>query len=191
MVRVAVNGYGVIGKRVADAVVQQSEIVLAGISDIGRDWRLHVATARGLRLFGATAEHADAVSSAGLDEVDIVVECPPKRIAARNADEYRRRARTRTPILQREPVSLVEVASDGTVYAFMLGHGQLRASEPAAMFATVSEGFGTSYLLHLTVDPSDPNRLFAASADGEILHSIDHGRTWRRLAGAAPAENKE
>ena len=40
--RVAVNGYGVIGKRVADAVAQQEDMELAGVSDISADWRARV-----------------------------------------------------------------------------------------------------------------------------------------------------
>ncbi|WP_404381694.1 hypothetical protein [Caenispirillum salinarum] len=50
-IRVAVNGYGVIGKRVADAVARQDDMVLAGVSDIGTDWRPHMATRKGFRLF--------------------------------------------------------------------------------------------------------------------------------------------
>jgi glyceraldehyde-3-phosphate dehydrogenase (NAD(P)) len=37
--RVAVNGYGVIGKRVAAAVVRQADMQLAGVSDVVTDWR--------------------------------------------------------------------------------------------------------------------------------------------------------
>jgi glyceraldehyde-3-phosphate dehydrogenase/erythrose-4-phosphate dehydrogenase len=33
-IRVAVNGYGVIGKRVADAVARQDDMQLAGVSDV-------------------------------------------------------------------------------------------------------------------------------------------------------------
>lgn len=33
-IRVAVNGYGVIGKRVADAVALQSDMDLAGVVDV-------------------------------------------------------------------------------------------------------------------------------------------------------------
>ena len=36
--RVAVNGYGVIGKRVAAAVVRQEDTSLAGVSDVLTDW---------------------------------------------------------------------------------------------------------------------------------------------------------
>ena len=39
ILRVAVNGYGVIGKRVADAVAAQDDMVLSGVCDIQTDWR--------------------------------------------------------------------------------------------------------------------------------------------------------
>lgn len=42
-VRVAVNGYGVIGKRVADAVALQEDMALAGVADVVHDYRLQVA----------------------------------------------------------------------------------------------------------------------------------------------------
>lgn len=42
-VRVAVNGYGVIGKRIADAVVLQDDMKLVGLADIVKDWRIKVA----------------------------------------------------------------------------------------------------------------------------------------------------
>ena len=37
--RVAVNGYGVIGKPVAAAVMQEDDMALAGVSDVMTDWR--------------------------------------------------------------------------------------------------------------------------------------------------------
>jgi glyceraldehyde-3-phosphate dehydrogenase (NAD(P)) len=100
-IRVAVNGYGVIGKRVAAAVTLQEDMSLAGVSDVVTDWRAHMVTRSGFSLFGATTEHADAMRSAGLtvtgtlDELlghaDVVVDCTPKRIAAKNIEVYRRR----------------------------------------------------------------------------------------------------
>lgn len=39
-VRVAVNGYGVIGKRVADAVALQEDMALAGVADVVHDLSL-------------------------------------------------------------------------------------------------------------------------------------------------------
>jgi glyceraldehyde-3-phosphate dehydrogenase (NAD(P)) len=99
--RVAVNGYGVIGKRVAGAVAIQPDMVLVGVSDVVTDWRAHMAINNGFRLFGATAEHVEAMRRAGLDvtgtlddllgEAEVVVDCTPKRIAAKNVDTYRNR----------------------------------------------------------------------------------------------------
>lgn len=98
-IRVAVNGYGVIGKRVAGAVAQQDDMALAGVCDVVADWRPRVATMIGFRLYGASAENADAMKKAGLDvsgtlddllgEADIVVDCTPKNVAARNVERYR------------------------------------------------------------------------------------------------------
>lgn len=82
------------------------------------------------------------------------------------------------------PVSLVEVTPDGAVYAFVLGQGLVRSGEPPAGFETVSNAFGEAYLLHLAGDPADPGRLFAATGEGRILASADHGRTWAPLTGS-------
>lgn len=100
-IRVAVNGYGVIGKRVADAVARQDDMELVGVADISVDWRPRMALQKGFRLYGATGEHAEAMRNAGLDVAgtlddqlgtsDLVVDCTPKRIAAANVENYRQR----------------------------------------------------------------------------------------------------
>lgn len=100
-IRVAVNGYGVIGKRVADAVALQPDMVLAGVCDVVTDWRARMALAKGYPLFGATAEHSTAMRAGGLaiegtlddllGRADVVVDCTPKRIAAANVEAYRKR----------------------------------------------------------------------------------------------------
>jgi len=53
-VRVAVNGYGVIGKRVADAVGLQPDMTLVGVADVAADYRVAIAAQRGFHLFGST-----------------------------------------------------------------------------------------------------------------------------------------
>jgi glyceraldehyde-3-phosphate dehydrogenase (NAD(P)) len=100
-VRVGVNGYGVIGKRVAAAVASQPDMSLEGVSDVVTDWRAQIVEQKGFRLFGATAEHVTAMREAGLEvsgilddllgRVDVIVDCTPKRIAAKNVELYRRR----------------------------------------------------------------------------------------------------
>lgn len=100
-IRVAVNGYGVIGKRVAGAAAQQDDMIVEGISDVIADWRARAAIMKGFKLYGATASHADAMRKSGLDisgtlddllgTVDVVVDCTPKKIAAQNVELYRQR----------------------------------------------------------------------------------------------------
>ncbi len=100
-IRVAVNGYGVIGKRVADAVASQDDMALVGIADIETDWRMRMALRRGFRLFASLPDRADAMRKAGLeiagtlDELigatDVVVDCTPSRVGAANAERYRAR----------------------------------------------------------------------------------------------------
>jgi glyceraldehyde-3-phosphate dehydrogenase (NAD(P)) len=100
-IRVAVNGYGVIGKRVAAAVALQKDMSLAGISDVVTDWRARMVLRNGFRLFGATGEHASRMRAVGLEvagtledllgQCDVAVDCTPKQVAAKNIDSYRRR----------------------------------------------------------------------------------------------------
>ena len=98
-VRVAINGYGVIGKRVADAVALQPDMEVAGICDAVADWRTQVAVQKGFPVFAATEAAAEAMAkaempSAGmlgdlLEQADVVVDCTPKRVAAANVAGYR------------------------------------------------------------------------------------------------------
>jgi glyceraldehyde-3-phosphate dehydrogenase (NAD(P)) len=100
-IRVAVNGYGVIGKRVADAVRTQEDMTLVGVADVATDWRTRVLETAGVPLFAATPQaleelHSVGVPTAGslddlLDEVDVIVDCTPKRVAADNVPLYRAR----------------------------------------------------------------------------------------------------
>ncbi|WP_458040512.1 MULTISPECIES: type II glyceraldehyde-3-phosphate dehydrogenase [Bacteria] len=97
-VRVAVNGYGVIGKRVADAVLAQPDMELAGIADVATDWRIKAAIGRA-PIYAATAEAAAGMADAGVEvagtlhellhSADIVVDTTPKHVAAGNVAHYR------------------------------------------------------------------------------------------------------
>ncbi|MBI5930562.1 MAG: type II glyceraldehyde-3-phosphate dehydrogenase [Chloroflexi bacterium] len=98
-VRVAVNGYGVIGKRIADAVVAQEDMELVGVVDVVSDWRIKVATEKRYPVFAATVQAYNQMKAVGinvagtLDEllahVDIIADATPKKIAAANLEKYR------------------------------------------------------------------------------------------------------
>lgn len=97
--RVAVNGYGVIGKRVADAVTLQDDMDLVGVADVVYDYRIRVAVERGYSVFASDLEHRSEMEAAGvpiagtledlLERAEIVVDCTPKRVGAQNRECYR------------------------------------------------------------------------------------------------------
>ena len=98
MIRVGVNGYGTIGKRVADAVVAQSDMELAGVAKTRPNFEADAALRRGYPLYAALPDSVDAFSDAGIDvagtladlleEVDVVVDCCPSGIGAENREQY-------------------------------------------------------------------------------------------------------
>lgn len=100
-VRVAVNGYGVIGKRIADAVARQEDMVLAGVADVAADWRIAVARQKGYPVYAGTPDAARHMADAGLEPAgalddlleiaDVVVDCTPKGVASTNVSRYRSR----------------------------------------------------------------------------------------------------
>ncbi len=73
---------------------------LVGISHVATDWRMRIVTRKGFSLYSATQEHARAMEQAGLrvtgileellGQVDVVVDCTPKKFGAKNAEAYRR-----------------------------------------------------------------------------------------------------
>ena len=97
-IRVGVNGYGVIGKRVADAVALQDDMELIGVSDVVFDYRIRVAVERGYPVYASLSENRPVMEEAGipvagtikdlLDKVDIVVDCTPKGVGAKNKELY-------------------------------------------------------------------------------------------------------
>lgn len=96
-VRVAINGYGVIGKRAADAVLLQPDMELVGIADVVTDWRIQSA-AKTFPIFASTDEAAEDMRRAGLPlagslddlirQVDVIADTTPKHVAAENLSRY-------------------------------------------------------------------------------------------------------
>lgn len=97
-ITVAVNGYGVIGKRVADAVKQQEDMELIGVADVVTDYRIKTAAVLGLDIYAALPDKVQAMREADipvagtlddlLRKVDVVADCTPKKIGAANKVLY-------------------------------------------------------------------------------------------------------
>lgn len=89
-VKVAVNGFGTIGKRVADAVSRQPDMELVGVAKTRPSFEARRAAERGYRLYVAGSGSADAFAAAGLrvegtlDDLlgasDVVVDATPEKV---------------------------------------------------------------------------------------------------------------
>jgi len=98
-VRVAVNGYGTIGKRVADAVSLQPDMKLVGVAKTRPNYEATRAVAKGYPIYLAGGGSKDAFDAAGLPvagrvedllrEVDLVVDAAPDKVGRENARLYK------------------------------------------------------------------------------------------------------
>src|SRR2546422_11551392 len=86
--KIAINGYGTIGKRVADAVAVQDDMRLAGVAKTKPDFEAKLAVRKGYALYAANKdslakfEKAGVKAAAILDDLvrgpDLVVDCTPE-----------------------------------------------------------------------------------------------------------------
>jgi len=98
MTQVGVNGYGTIGKRVADAVAAQPDMELVGVAKTRPNFEAETAARKDYPLYAAVPERADRFAADGFDlagevdelvaAADVVVDCTPSGIGAENASMY-------------------------------------------------------------------------------------------------------
>ena len=98
MIRVAVNGYGTIGKRVADAVAAQPDMAVVGVAKTRPNYEARCAVDRGYPLYAAVPERADAFAEEGIDlagpvedlvaEADVIVDATPGGVGETNLPLY-------------------------------------------------------------------------------------------------------
>ncbi|MEM3383481.1 MAG: type II glyceraldehyde-3-phosphate dehydrogenase [Nitrososphaerales archaeon] len=99
MIRVGVNGYGVIGRRVADAISLQPDMVLEGIVKVKADYKALVAVKKNYNLYAIDEKSLKSFFEAGLNpkgmlkdllrEVDVIVDASPEGIGAQNNRIYK------------------------------------------------------------------------------------------------------
>jgi photosystem II stability/assembly factor-like uncharacterized protein len=78
-----------------------------------------------------------------------------------------------------EIVSTVKVGPEGSLFAFVLGRGLMKASESKPdEWAPLSNGFGDAIPLHIAIDPANPNHLALTTQENGVLESVDGGATW-------------
>ena len=97
--RVGINGYGTIGKRVADAVRAQPDMEVVGVAKTRPNFEAQTAVAKGYDLYAAVEERRHLFDGAGIDLAgdvedlvgtsDVVVDACPSGVGAENAAMYR------------------------------------------------------------------------------------------------------
>lgn len=100
MKSVAINGYGTIGKRVADAVSVQDDMKVIGVSKTKPDYEARMAVEKGFDLYIAIPERERLFEDAGIEiagtvdemigDADIVVDCTPGNIGPENLEKYKK-----------------------------------------------------------------------------------------------------
>ncbi|MGZ4946859.1 MAG: glyceraldehyde-3-phosphate dehydrogenase, partial [Halobacteriota archaeon] len=100
-VKVAINGYGNIGKRVADAVAKQGDMQLVGVAKTRPNFEAFIAAERGYTLYASDEDKISAFRDAGLEvagttadmlqEADVVVDATPEGMGAKNLEAHYKR----------------------------------------------------------------------------------------------------
>jgi photosystem II stability/assembly factor-like uncharacterized protein len=77
-----------------------------------------------------------------------------------------------------EPVSMVATGPDGSLYAYVVGRGLMRATEEKpADWSVVSPD--QRIQLHFAIDGKDPSRMFAIAHRAGVIRSEDGGKSWQ------------
>ena len=98
MLKVGINGYGTIGKRVADAVAAQPDMEVVGVAKTKPNFESQSAVERGYSLYAAIPERAPLFAETGIEiegmvdemvaDADVVVDATPSGIGAENRSLY-------------------------------------------------------------------------------------------------------
>ena len=98
--RVGVNGYGTIGRRVADAIRLQPDMELVGVVKATPDYKARQAVARGYSLYCIDGQVCEKFEKAGiktagtiddlLAKVDVIVDCTPGDVGKTYKEKYRK-----------------------------------------------------------------------------------------------------
>ena len=96
MKSVGINGYGTIGKRVADAVSKQDDMKIIGVTKRSPDYEARMAVEKGYNLYISVPERESSFEDAGIkvtgtaeelfEKLDVVVDCTPEGIGAKNKE---------------------------------------------------------------------------------------------------------
>lgn len=176
MIKVAINGYGTIGRRVADAVRAQKDMSVAGIvkrkpdyvaAEASRNYRIFASDKESLKSFANSNLEAEGTMEELMDDVDIIVDATPEGQGEKNINIYR--AKKKKAIFQGgEPATLAEAsfnAYGNFVDSWGKDYVRVVSCNTTAMARTVSvciEKFGVrkveATIIRRATDPNDSKK---------------------------------
>src|SRR6059036_1797517 len=96
--RVGVNGFGVIGKRVAEAITKQKDMKLVGVSDVVGDYRVKLGQNKGFEIYASIPDKLPDMKKSGVEvagtledllrKIDVIIDCTPAGLGAKNKILY-------------------------------------------------------------------------------------------------------
>jgi len=139
--------------------------------DGGRSWTIAGPTPEGVIDLSASANSADTVYAA------------TRRGIVRSVDGGRSWAPAHA--IQRT-ATMIQVASDGMLYAYLVDTGLIRTAESPLNWRQVTKEFSTALVLHLAVDPTDGRQIYVVTFDprsrSQAIHATrDGGVSWASL----------
>ena len=154
-------------------------------------------------MFGANKDLQ--VSSDGGKNWEIVGEVPGEvfDIAASAQDSYTLFAATRKGLYRSpdrgksweaaymvlKPTTMIDVAADGKIHAFIYEIGLVSAEEKDLDWKNISNSFQDRFFWRLESDPKNSNRLFAIADTGALMMSKDGGKAWTSYENHEWADN--
>jgi len=99
-VKVAINGYGVIGKRVAEAVQKQDDMEVVGVvktspnyiaqTAVEKGFKVYVPDSNGLERFKSAGVPCEGLSEDLFKDCDVILDCTPGKVGATYKELYTR-----------------------------------------------------------------------------------------------------
>jgi len=87
------------------------------------------------------------------------------------------------------PITMLETANNGELYAFVVTRGLLTWDGTSAKWQELGNEFGTQVLTQISSD-AEQNTLLATNQFGQIIRSVDGGKSWQRTAGIRSPETR-
>jgi glyceraldehyde-3-phosphate dehydrogenase (NAD(P)) len=98
MIKVGINGFGTIGKRVAYAVHKQDDMEIIGVTNTKPSFEARFAIESGYKLYSVFPDKKKDFEEAGiplngvmddlLEEADVIVDCTPSKVGAENKEKH-------------------------------------------------------------------------------------------------------